>query len=102
MALPASDVWLRDRSLALLAVRIDLYLLAKEFQDGSCNVRSQTDKLTGIRTPDARDRTVLAKGRIPCKPRRIQEAAFLTVAPAQIVAVKIFTFRAVGCSHADW
>jgi hypothetical protein len=101
MTLPAPYMWLTNGSLALLAVRINLDLPPKQPQRGTCDTRLEVDKLTGIGTPDARHGTVAAQGRIPYQPSRIQQAALLMVASAQVVAVKIFTFRAKRGSHSD-
>jgi len=101
MTLPAPYMWLTNGSLTFLAVRINLYLPAKQPDRGTCDARLEVDKLTGIGTPDARHGTVAAQGRIPRQPGRIQQTALLVVASAQVVTVKIFTFRAKRGSHSD-
>jgi len=89
MALSTTDVRIESGSMGLFAVSRHLDALLEGGCHWACHFSAQTHEFTGIGSVDGRDRTGLAKGWFPCI---TEQAAFLMVAPAVVIPIKILAF----------
>jgi hypothetical protein len=99
MAFPATHVRLSHGAFALFAIRADLHPSLKKREGGTGDSRPQLHVFAGVGAGNIGHRAGLAKVGRPALSAGFQQAAFLHVATAIIVAVEVWTFTSCGGSH---
>jgi len=89
VTLPATDLRFGDILPGFLTIRSDLHPSLKDGRERTAHRGIQAQMFTGIGTRNAGHRTGLAQIRRPVLTRDFQQAAFLRISAAKIIAIKV-------------
>ncbi len=92
MTFTAADLRLQNIALCLFTIRVDLHAALKNGGDGAYDLYFKFHVLAGVGARDLGDRAREAKIARPMLALRLEQAAFLHVTAAIVIAVKMRAF----------